>query len=433
MLPRQPEQDAVFRVLALDGGGARGLFTASFLATLEDLLRVRIADQFDLIVGTSSGATIGLALAFGLPAQRVLDLFLAHGERIFSRPRRLGMLLRPKYDGASLARALREVFGERRINEVLTAVCVASYELTNSYPRIWKDDHAPDMRCGGDEPAWRIALASSAAPIYFPGSRVIDDDSHVDGGLFANNPILIGLAEAVRYFDRPLDRIRILSVGTGERAERIPHDRARRMGVWGWKTLLYEHMLIAQARIAHEVARRLLSPGQYERVNVPLEHRYPIDDFEAARVLVEPGAQAARTRLSDLKHRFLFGLGDDGPGAEEERRGRRPPGRRRGETPPARAVAAPATSSATLSHPLIRRLICVWYRTPPEPAVEGVQKRLRGFAPMSSRPCGLPLSARRYGSGASRSHGSSTAAPAATTMRGAHSRATTGGGWTPSS
>jgi predicted acylesterase/phospholipase RssA len=306
MLPRQTDQETMFRILALDGGGARGLFTASFLATAEELLEARAADHFDLIVGTSSGATIGLALAYGLPAQRVLDLFLEHGPRIFSRPRRLGMMALPKYDGAPLAAALREVLGERRLDDVLTPVCIPSYELTNSYPRIWKDAHAPDIAGGGGEPAWRVALASAAAPIYFPGVQVIDDDSHVDGGLFANNPTLIGLAEAARTFDMPLDRIRILSIGTGERAERIPHERARRMGVWEWKTMLYEHMLIAQAGIAHEIARRLLPPGHYQRVNIPLEHRYPIDDFDRARVLVEPGARAARTRLPDLRARFFF-------------------------------------------------------------------------------------------------------------------------------
>jgi predicted acylesterase/phospholipase RssA len=307
MIPREPLQEKVFRVLALDGGGARGLFTASFLTTIEELLHVRIADQFDLIVGTSSGGMIGLALAFGLPARRVLDLNLERGASIFAHPRRLGMLVRPKYGNAALRRTLRDVFGERTLNDVLTPVCLTSYELTNSYPRIWKDDHAAEARCNGDEPAWAVALASSAAPIYFPGARVLDDDSHVDGGLFANNPALIGLTEAASYFHQPLERVRILSVGTGERAERIPHDKALRMGVWEWKTLLYEHMLIAQARIAHEIARRLLRPGQYERINIPLEQPYAIDDFEAARALVEPGAQAARTRLPDLQRRFLFG------------------------------------------------------------------------------------------------------------------------------
>jgi patatin-like phospholipase/acyl hydrolase len=301
----EPREEA-FRILALDGGGIRGIFTASFLATLEDLSHGRAADHFDLIVGTSTGGIIGLALAFGIPARRILDLYLEEGRRIFSRPRRLGMLLRPKYDSAPLARALRAIFGDRIINDVLTPVCIASYELTTSYPRIWKDDHVEESLDGGETAAWRVALATSSAPIYFPGATVAPGDSHVDGGLFANNPTLVGLTEAVRYFHQPLDRIRVLSVGAGERAERIPHDRARRMGVWQWKTAMYEHMLIAQARIAHEIARRLLAPGQYQRVNVPLKHPYPFDDYEAARTLIEPGAQAARMRYLQIRERFLF-------------------------------------------------------------------------------------------------------------------------------
>lgn len=303
---RKREPADVFRVLALDGGGIRGVFTASFLATVEDLSQARIADHFDLIVGTSTGGIIALTLALGVPARRVLDLFLSRGRLIFSRPRRLGMILRPKYDDRPLVAALREVFGERLLNEVATPVCVTSYELTDSYPRIWKDEHVPDLECGGDQPIWKVALATCAAPIYFPGARVLPGDSHVDGGLFANNPVLVGLTEAARYFGQPLERIRILSVGAGERSARIPYEKARRMGVWQWKTAVYEHMLVAQARSAHEIARRLLTPGQYERVNLPLEHPYPIDDYKAARMLQEPGARAARTRFPDLKRRFLF-------------------------------------------------------------------------------------------------------------------------------
>ncbi len=306
MIRTHETPDPAFRVLALDGGGIRGIFTASFLTTLEEMARGRIADHFDLIVGTSTGGIIGLALAFGVPAQRVLDLYLDIGRRVFSRPRRLGMLFRPKYGSAPLVAVLREIFGERVINEVLTPVCIMSYELTNSYPRVWKDDHAEDSLDGGETPAWKIALATSSAPIYFPGATVATADSHVDGGLFANNPTLVGLTEAVKYFRQPLDRIRILSVGAGERAERIPYEKASRMGVWQWKTAMYEHMLIAQARVAHEIARRLLAPGQYQRINVPLERPYPFDDYDAARTLIEPGAQAARTRFLDLKRGFLF-------------------------------------------------------------------------------------------------------------------------------
>jgi len=298
--------DPVFRVLALDGGGIRGIFTASFLATVEDLALCRIGEFFDLIAGTSTGGIIGLGLAFRIPARRILDLYMKQGAAIFGRPRGLGMLLRPKYDNRALTRSLRELFGERAINEVETPVCVPSYELTTSYPRVWKDEHSRDLLWWGDQPAWKIALATTAAPVYFPGARVLPGDSHVDGGLFANNPTLIGVTEAVRYFHQPLERISVLSIGAGERAERIPHERARRMGVWQWRTALYDHMLIAQARTVHEITTRLLAPGQYERVNIPLEHAYPLDDYAAARALLEPGAQEARTRFSDLRERFLF-------------------------------------------------------------------------------------------------------------------------------
>jgi len=302
---KEENQGRHFRILALDGGGIRGIFTASFLATVEDLLPGRLCDYFDLIVGTSTGGIIGLAIAFGIPARRVLSLYLKDGKRIFGRGRTLGMLLRPKYRNALLARSLRDIFGERAINDALTPVCIPSYELTNSYPRIWKDEPAGDLVAWGNQPAWKIALATSAAPLYLPGIQILSGDSHVDGGLFANNPTLVGLTEAVQSFGQPLDRIRILSVGAGERAERIPYERARRMGLWHWRTAIYEHMLIAQSRIAHETAKRLLPPGQYERINIPLEHPYSIDDYRAATMLLEPGAQAARTRFSTLKGRFF--------------------------------------------------------------------------------------------------------------------------------
>ena len=322
------EKDPSFRVLSLDGGGIRGLFTASFLSTLEELGGGRIGEHFDLIVGTSSGGILALALAYGLPARTVFDLFLQKGRQVFARPRRFGMLLRPKYDNRFLASTLREFFGLRVLDEAATPVCVTSYELENSYPRIWKDDHAADLVPAGDELAWKVALASTAAPIFFPGTQVLKGDSHVDGGLFANNPALIGLTEAARYFHQPLDRIRILSLGAGERAERIPYERARRMGTWHWRTAAIEHILIAQARISHEIARRLLGPKQYLRVNIPLERPYRLDDYDAAKNLIEPGSQAARVLYPDLKTRFFSSaatLGRRQKAAVRAQRGADPP------------------------------------------------------------------------------------------------------------
>ena len=328
MLPKTETREPVFRILSLDGGGIRGIFTASFLAALEEMAGRRAGDFFDLIVGTSTGAIIGLATALGIPARTVLDLYVERGARIFRHPRLLGWILRPRYGHRHLERAVREIFGDRTINDARVPVCIPSYELTNAYPRIWKDEHAAHLHWWGDQPAWRIALASAAAPLYFPAMQVLEGDSHVDGGLYANNPVLVGLTEAVHVFNQPLDRIRVLSIGAGERAERIPQSHAVRMGLWQWRSALYEHILGAQARGAHEIARRLLTAGQYERVNIPLERNYRLDDYRSALTLREPGAQEARTRGDDLRDRFLFApatLGRDQKDAVAAEARRRPP------------------------------------------------------------------------------------------------------------
>jgi len=328
MYPKTETREPVFRILSLDGGGIRGIFTASFLATLEEMAGCRVGDFFDLIAGTSTGAIIGLATAFGIPARRILDLYVDRGERIFRSPRRLGAILRPRYGNRHLERAVREIFGDRVLNDAHVPVCIPSYELTNAYPRIWKDEHAPHLVWWGDQPAWRIALASAAAPLYFPAIQVLEGDSHVDGGLYANNPVLVGVTEAVHAFAQPLERIRVLSIGAGERAERIPQSHAARMGLWQWRRALYEHILGGQARGAHEIARRLLTAGQYERINIPLERNYRLDDYRSALTLREPGAQEARTRGDDLRDRFLFApatLGRDQKDAVAAEARRRPP------------------------------------------------------------------------------------------------------------
>jgi patatin-like phospholipase/acyl hydrolase len=244
-----------FRILALDGGGIRGIFTASCLNTLEDLSHAKIALYFDLLTGTSSGGIIALALAFGIPPRRILELYKDQGEHIFGKPRNLGMLFRPKHENGVLSTELKRVFEDRKLNDAATPVCIPSYELTSSYPRIWKDDHARELSFGGDQLAWKIALATSAAPLFFPATQVATGDCHVDGGMFANNPTLIGVTEALRYFRQQLSDIRVLSIGTGEHTEPVPYDRAKRMGLWQWKTLAYEHMLIAQARTTQEITR----------------------------------------------------------------------------------------------------------------------------------------------------------------------------------
>lgn len=301
--------DAPFRVLSLDGGGIRGLFSAAFLDHIEAHTDERLADHFDLIVGTSTGAIIALGLASGMSAADALKFYQKHGPAIFSRGRRrLSQLFQPKYDNQRLIAALKEVFGDRTLNDLDVPVCVPSYELVHGVPRVFKSDHNPELHWGGRLPVWKVAAASSAAPIFFPAVEVQNHDSHIDGGIWANNPIMVGITEAVRYFDRDVGDIRALSVGTGTHAFRLDRKRSKSIGWIGWgrEKRIVNAVFDAQSQSAHHAARLLLRlPDQYLRVDADLSDFIPLDNYQAALPLIERGRQAGRTHKNDVDRLFL--------------------------------------------------------------------------------------------------------------------------------
>ncbi len=208
-----------FQILSLDGGGIRGLFSASILAALESDLGITIRDHFDLIVGTSTGGIIALALGLGLSPDAVVDLYFDQGKKILSNRlgwRTLRQGLRSKYSARALEHALRNdaVFGNRLLGDSTKPLVIPSYSLESDDVYLFKTDHSRRLRRDWKVPAWQVALATCAAPTYFPASSHIGCLRHVDGGLWANNPILVGLSEAVSIFNRRLDEIRVFSLGT---------------------------------------------------------------------------------------------------------------------------------------------------------------------------------------------------------------------------
>src|SRR5271155_1609600 len=104
----------VRKVLSLDGGGIKGVFAASLLASVEESLGVMVGDYFDLIVGTSTGGILALGLGMGLPAKRILEFYETYGPRIFRRSwlsRFYAPVFLGKYDPGPLRSALQDVFG----------------------------------------------------------------------------------------------------------------------------------------------------------------------------------------------------------------------------------------------------------------------------------------------------------------------------------
>jgi patatin-like phospholipase/acyl hydrolase len=269
-----------YRILALDGGGLRGIFTAAVLAEAEDAYGPAFLESFDLLTGTSTGGIIALGLASGRTCREMLGFYQEAGARIFAKPRRLRRLVAPKYDRRPLDELLRNELGETtRMNDLTKAVCITAHELVSGTTRVWKDDHSEELRVGGDQLVWKVAAATSAAPTYLAPVQLHTADSHVDGGVWGNNPAMVGITEAIRYAGRDLRDIRMLSVGTTSELLRVAnHEKALHMGLkdWFWKGL---DLLQSSSSMANDnQARLLLSEDAYLRLDSPSARKIKIDD-----------------------------------------------------------------------------------------------------------------------------------------------------------
>jgi patatin-like phospholipase/acyl hydrolase len=225
-----------YNILSLDGGGLRGLITATLLERLESA-RPGFLAGIDLVAGTSTGGILALALAKGLTPYTIMRMYLTEGTSIFSRSfsRRLGSLFgvtEAKYDNAGLVRALQAVFGDSTLASLSKKVAITAFDLGEGVnenrtwcPKIFHNYLGDDS--DGDELALNVALRTSAAPTYFPSV-----DGYIDGGVFANNPSMVALAQALdARSDEPdgqsrdLANIRLLSVGTGTNLRHINGQR----------------------------------------------------------------------------------------------------------------------------------------------------------------------------------------------------------------
>jgi uncharacterized protein len=242
------------KVLSIDGGGIRGIIPASVLADLERRLEAPIAERFDLITGTSTGGIIALGLTApgsdGKPANSaaaLVDLYKSQGHKIFSRSvwheiRAVGNALEEKYPASGVESVLRQYLGETRLKDALTEVFVTAYEIEDRIPWFFSSRDAA-TREGYDFAMWEVGRATSAAPTYFEPARLPAENDRgywafVDGGMFANNPALCGLTEAVSNYREQHDGespdVLLVSLGTGELTRSIPYDKAKHWGLLGW-------------------------------------------------------------------------------------------------------------------------------------------------------------------------------------------------------
>ncbi|HWY11362.1 MAG TPA: patatin-like phospholipase family protein [Bacteroidia bacterium] len=290
-----------FRILSIDGGGIRGIIPGQILVSIEEKLKTktknpnaRIADFFDLIVGTSTGGI--LTIAYLCPdskdpkrpkfnAQKVVDLYLERGNEIFSIPilhkiESVAGLLDEKYPADELEKALNDYFGETKLSQLLKPCLITSYDIKRRNAHFFaQHDAVKDISY--DYYAKDIARATSAAPTYFECSQVksLTNVTYplIDGGVFANNPALCAYAEAYNRFDKTAKEMVILSLGTGYVRKAYDYNDVKNWGEAKWIRPLLDIMMSGVSDVVDYQLKQMYSavksPNQYLRINTEM----PID------------------------------------------------------------------------------------------------------------------------------------------------------------
>jgi uncharacterized protein len=288
-----------FQVLALDGGGVRGIFTAALLAGLEEDTGRRVVDHFDLVVGTSTGGIIALALGAGLSPREILDFYVAERRAIFAGPRAWTSVRRvfsAKYRPDGLEAALKRIFGERLLGESRIPLVIPSYNLGENAVFLFKTPHHERLRRDHRFPMWTVGMATSAAPTYFPAFRLPGDEVRlIDGGVWANNPAMVGVTEAVSMFGRDLGEIRVLSLGTTTSTKRRP-SRLDNGGLLRWVRApnVVDVLMAGQSAGAFAQVQHLIGADNAHRLNPPAPPELARLDACDARELIGKAAHHSR-------------------------------------------------------------------------------------------------------------------------------------------
>ncbi|MCC2543867.1 CBASS cGAMP-activated phospholipase [Bacillus thuringiensis] len=275
-----PRKENEFKILAIDGGGMKGVFPAKYLSDIEEQVGKPIHQYFDLIAGTSTGGIIALGLANDISAKDILELYLKRGKDIFGNRRTILPYSKDShYGNDGLIQVLQETFGDKLLKEVNTMVCIPSIEHQKASPKVYKTPHHPHFIKDGNIEIWKIALATSAAPIYLPAAVTDDNECKIDGGLWANNPVLVAIAEAVKL-GYALDQIKVLSIGTGTSLYEVDNKHAIRGGILSWGANLVDFTMQAQSKGAFYTACYLIG-NRLSRIDFETGVNYKLDNTES--------------------------------------------------------------------------------------------------------------------------------------------------------
>jgi len=278
-----------FKILSIDGGGVGGVLPAKIVELMQTKIGVDIYETFDLIVGTSTGSIIAAAIAIKYDLTRLVKDYCDNAPKIFRKRWWNHGLCNSKYNSALLENFLLERLGETKLGEIQKPLIINATNASSGSVYVFKSAYQDKVRgdyCrDGGVPLYKAVLASCSAPSYFDPAN-IDGTLICDGGIWANDPSLVGYTDVARNFPERRDNVRILSLGTGQQTEKIYQPQRRWGLLTGWRsTELVEFLMSCQAKFPQNVLS-LIDKDIVLRINPPIKN-YKLDDCGRIHTLTE--------------------------------------------------------------------------------------------------------------------------------------------------
>lgn len=302
------------KVLAIDGGGVRGIIPAMLLAELEKESGKPISELFDLVVGASTGGILALGLVAPDPkdarlprytAEQFLSFYINESNRIFDKTwfyKITRGIFTSRYHAQALEAALNKYFGDTMLSEARVNVVVPSYELHGRYTAFFKSSDVRTKKIERDVLMSDVARAASAAPTYFSPKKITayPGASFIDGGVFANNPAMCAYAEAREVFPDDEDLL-LVSLGTGNPQLTIEFEKFRTWGLLSWARPLWYILLDGSSDVVDYQLQYVLPAKQH----ATRYYRFQLELHEKGTEKLDNGSPQNIRALTQLGQELL--------------------------------------------------------------------------------------------------------------------------------
>jgi len=271
-----------FKLLSIDGGGIKGFYSAIILQAFEKKYGP-IGEYFDLISGTSTGSIIGASLSRGVSTDEIIEFYQKDGPQILPsnysllRGWRLikQIVFKSKYSNKKLRKSLETLVGDVVMDDAKTRLAISAVDLDTFRGFIFRTSHTGVQNRDGKLKMVDVIMASSAAPSYLPIVSVEGvSENLVDGALWANNPTMMGIIEALKFWVGPnkkYKKLAVLSLGNIDYNDGWSTIKPRETSMLLWNKTLLSLTLNTATKSMEEMmefiaSEKLLKTEHYVRI-----------------------------------------------------------------------------------------------------------------------------------------------------------------------